>query len=76
MKMSINSALIRKLEYAIECVEQADSGRASATLREIRMELIEGVEEDKRLREKNRSLFLQLSEAQGQLNAIHRGEEE
>jgi len=32
--------------------------------------------EVERLREKNRSLFLQLSEAQGQLNAIHRGEEE
>ena len=32
--------------------------------------------EVKRLREKNRSLFLQLSEAQGQLNAIHRGEQE
>ena len=31
--------------------------------------------EVKRLREKNRSLFLQLSEVQGQLNAIHRGEE-
>jgi len=34
------------------------------------------LEEVKRLREENRSLFLQLSEAQGQLNAIHRGEEE
>ena len=33
-------------------------------------------EEVKRLREKNRSLFLQLSKVQGQLNAIHRGEEE
>mgnify|MGYP001450724546 CR=1 FL=1 len=32
--------------------------------------------EVKRLHEKNRSLFLQLSEVQGQLNAIHRGEEE
>ena len=30
----------------------------------------------KQLREKNRSLFLQLSKVQGQLNAIHRGEEE
>tara|TARA_R110002072_G_scaffold116226_1_gene246645 strand:+ start:647 stop:829 length:183 start_codon:yes stop_codon:yes gene_type:complete len=32
--------------------------------------------EIKRLREENRSLFLQLSKVQGQLNAIHRGEEE
>ena len=46
MKLNINSALIRELEYAIECVEQSDSGRASATLREIRMKLIEGVEEE------------------------------
>ena len=32
--------------------------------------------EVKRLREQNRSLFLRLSKVQGQLNAIHRGEEE
>jgi hypothetical protein len=32
--------------------------------------------EVKRLREANRSLFLQLSDVQGQLNRIHRGEEE
>jgi hypothetical protein len=34
------------------------------------------LEEVKRLREANRSLFLQLSDVQGQLNRIHRGEEE
>ena len=33
------------------------------------------LEEVKRLREKNRSLFLRLSEVQEQLNVLHRGEE-
>ena len=33
------------------------------------------LEEVKRLREENRSLFLRLSEVQEQLNVLHRGEE-
>jgi hypothetical protein len=41
-----------------------------------RVSLDELEKEVKRLREANRSLFLQLSDVQGQLNRIHRGEEE
>lgn len=40
------------------------------------MQVGERDREVKRLREENRSLFLRLSDVQGQLNAIHRGDDE